>query len=151
MYEERESDCRGRERRSPTQPDGRPTSEGGGEQRRQVGQSAAGADESGQERGLTRANGMSPYTPENPSPPSRSSNKASTRGRPGRSSRIPRPLLTQSDPSSSSAVTNPFTFSKGFGRKTNNDEINDDRSSRGSSPPTDYFDPRGVDQPMDDV
>ena len=46
MYEERESDRKRGEKGSPTQPNGRPTS---------------GADKSGRERGLTRANGMSPY------------------------------------------------------------------------------------------
>ena len=62
MYEKRESDRKRREKGSPTQPDRQPTLGGGGEQRRRVGQStAAAADKSGQERGLTRANGMSPY------------------------------------------------------------------------------------------
>jgi len=62
MYEKRESDCKRREKGSPMQPNGRPTLGGGGERRGQVGQSAVGVDKSGQERGLTWANGMSPYS-----------------------------------------------------------------------------------------
>ena len=62
MYERRDSDRKRRERESPTQPNGWPTSVGGGKRRRWVRQSAAAVGRSRQERGLTRANGMSPYT-----------------------------------------------------------------------------------------
>ena len=67
MREERE-----RVRHGPMQPDGRLTSGGDREWQGQVRQSAAAVGRSRQERGLTRANGMSPYI----TPPSRTDTPA---------------------------------------------------------------------------